>query len=57
MAKTKPPLGIKPRAIHDRERACAILHAMIRYSAAGKTVPSIWRDEVRDLFGTLVGSD
>ena len=57
MDKKKPPLGITPRSIHDRHRACHILNAMMRYSRAGKTIPLAWRQELRDLYTTLTSGD
>lgn len=51
----KPPVGIKPRYIHDGERLCEILNAMDRYSKASKHIPGEWIDELRDLINELIG--
>ncbi|CAJ0701612.1 hypothetical protein LMG19089_02882 [Ralstonia edaphis] len=45
----KPPLGLKPKHIHDKERAEEILAAIDRYVAARKVVPAEWIDELRAL--------
>ena len=45
----KPPIGIKPRYIHDCERMIEILDAMERYSEAQKRIPVEWIDELKDL--------
>ena len=51
----KPPLGIKPRYIHDGERVREILNAMDRYSKASKHIPGEWIDELGDLINELIG--
>ncbi len=43
----KPPLGIVPKFIHDRQRASQILEAMNRYIKEGFAIPSEWVDELR----------
>lgn len=45
----RPPIGIKPRYIHDEERKQEIMDAMVRYSNAFKPIPVEWLDELRDL--------
>ena len=47
----KPPLGIKPRYIHERERMFEILDAMERYAEAQKRIPAEWIDELKYLIG------
>lgn len=42
----KPPLGLVPRSIRDRERCQEILEAIGRYNEAGKPVPSEWLEEL-----------
>jgi len=49
--KEKPPLGLLPQSIHDRDRAMAILAAMERYVLADKAIPQEWIDELRNLYG------
>lgn len=45
----KPPVGIKPRYIHDGERIEEILCAIERYTDANMSIPKSWVDELRDL--------
>ena len=45
----KPPLGIKPRAIWEKERIDEILKAMKRYSDADVRIPAEWVDELYKL--------
>lgn len=45
----KPPLGLKPRYIQDRERLIEILEAMLRYANAAKVIPDAWDDEYDDI--------
>lgn len=49
MTETKPPLGLKPRHIHDETRVSEILDAVRRYYFAGKLVPREWLVELREL--------
>ena len=46
----KPPIGLKPRWIHDSERAKEILDAMARYTDANMSIPKKWITELQDLF-------
>ena len=41
----KPPIGLKPKEIHDQDRAWEIMAAMERYKKAGKTIPVEWQEE------------
>lgn len=45
----KPPLGLKPRHIHDSERIDEILCAIERYIDASMPIPKSWVNELRDL--------
>jgi len=45
----KPPLGLKPKWIHDRDRALEILDAMGRYIEDGVKVPSEWFEELNEI--------
>ena len=45
----KPPIGIKPRRIHDFQRLTELFAAVLRYMEAEKKVPGEWVDEIRDL--------
>lgn len=44
-----PPLGLKPRYVHDSERLKDIISAMERYSKVSKPIPGVWIDELKDL--------
>jgi len=41
----KPPLGLKPKWIHDQQRQGEIMAAINRYLEAGKTPPKEWAIE------------
>ena len=45
----KPPIGLKPRYIHDGERIDEILRAIERYTDANMPIPRSWVNELRDL--------
>ena len=45
----KPPVGLKPRYIHDGERIDEILCAIERYTDANMSIPKSWVEELRDL--------
>ena len=45
----KPPIGIKPKFIHDSERMEEIMEAMERYSKAEMPIPLEWIVELRQL--------
>lgn len=45
----KPPIGIKPRKIHDFQRLTELFAAVLRYMEHEKKVPWEWVDEIRDL--------
>ena len=47
--ETKPPLGLKPRKIHDQDRMNEIISAIERYSEESMLIPKEWTDELRDL--------
>jgi hypothetical protein len=46
----KPPLGLKPKNIHDTVRALDILDAMQRYASANMPVPLEWVLELKELY-------
>ena len=48
-SKVKPPLGVKPRHIHDVERIDDLVSAIARYISAGYAIPSEWVDELTEL--------
>lgn len=41
----KPPLGLKPKHIHDEQRQVEIKQAINRYVEVGKEIPLEWIDE------------
>ena len=45
----KPPIGIKPRWVWERERLVSLEEATQRYVAAGFTVPPEWFEEFIEL--------
>ena len=45
----KPPLGLKPKRIHDKNRALEILEAMTRYIEDGSDIPKEWVEELKEL--------
>ena len=53
MNDTKPPIGLKPRWLHDAHRIQEILDAMRRYSDAEIVIPSEWVDELNGLINNL----
>ena len=48
-AVPKPPLGLKPKFIHDKIRIKEILDAMERYSYQRFPIPIEWIEELREL--------
>lgn len=43
------PLGLKPKAIHDKMRMLEVLEAIHRYVKADKKFPYDWHEEYREL--------
>jgi hypothetical protein len=50
----KPPLGLRPRFIMERNRMIEIFEAMLRYVDADKKVPKKWRKELNELLTSLL---
>jgi len=46
MNELKPPLGLKPKQIHEEQRVAEILKAIYRYKISKKSVPKEWIDEL-----------
>lgn len=44
-----PPLGLKPKYIHDKTRIKEILDAMERYSERRFPIPIEWVEELKEL--------
>jgi hypothetical protein len=51
----EPPLGLKPKKVHDEERLIEIVDAMYRYVSAGHTIPAEWFAEAQFLNGQMEG--
>ena len=47
----KPPLGIKPKFIHDEQRREELKQAINRYFEANKPIPMEWIEEYNELVG------
>ena len=45
----KPPLGLRPKFIVERNRMIEIFEAILRYIDAGKKVPKKWVKELNSL--------
>lgn len=48
-AEKKPPIGLKPRWVHDGDRIADIKDAITRYIYEKKDIPWEWIDELRDI--------
>ena len=55
--ETMPPLGLKPRKIHDRDRMNEIISAIERYSEALMPIPKEWTIELRELANPRIFKD
>jgi hypothetical protein len=49
----KPPIGVKPRNLHDEERANALDEAMVRYLNEDLPFPIEWAVEWNELRARL----
>ena len=49
----KPPLGVKPRHLHDTERIDEIGEAILRYLSEDYAIPLEWVEEYNELVGRL----
>lgn len=45
----KPPLGVKPKYIHDALRKKEIAKAIIRFAEVQKAIPIAWIEEYNEL--------
>lgn len=50
---SRPPIGVKPRNLHDEERANALDEAMVRYLNEGLPFPIEWATEWNELRARL----
>jgi len=41
----RPPLGLKPKWLHDEQRLAAVTGAISRYTETKKEIPSEWLEE------------
>jgi hypothetical protein len=48
-ATERPPLGLRPREIAERERAIEIGQAIGRYGAVAKSIPPEWIEEYNEI--------
>lgn len=55
--RRKPPLGLKPKWIHESNRIAEIEAAVARYSTGGQEVPLEWAQELSELRGARVGTE
>ena len=49
MDNNKPPIGLKPRWLHETNRIQDIIDAIKRYSEAEEPIPTEWVDELKEL--------
>lgn len=47
--REKPPIGLIPKYVRDKERMIEIIDACMRYTSANKTVPLKWLEELYQL--------
>lgn len=52
--ENKPPLGLKPKRIHDAERSTEIMRAVLRYEDQWMTVPVEWLAELHAILGSQI---
>lgn len=50
---TKPPLGLRPRTVHDAHRIYEIHQAIKRYTDAYYAIPIEWITEYNELIARL----
>jgi len=48
-ANSCPPLGVKPRWLHEEDRLRELHEAMMRHKDAGEPIPRDWITEYNDL--------
>lgn len=53
MAQDRPPLGLRPKRISDKERIQEILEAMTRYNNQLEPIPRSWPTELEQLLFPL----
>lgn len=52
----KPPLGLKPKLVHDEQRLFEVSGAIGRYFIAGLPIPVEWVEEYNQLVKSLKGA-
>lgn len=50
---TKPPLGVMPRKMWDKQRQKDLADAMVRYLEAGMKIPAEWIEEYNEISDRL----
>ena len=53
----KPPIGLKPRFIHDASRLKEITEACSRFMEASYPIPTEWIDEYNEIVGRMRSGD
>jgi hypothetical protein len=48
-----PPLGLKPKKLHDKQRLIEIINAMYRYVSTDNVIPAEWFAEAQYLNGQM----
>ena len=51
MIDEKPPIGVRPRFIHDEQRAEELSNAMMRHIQVNRKIPTEWLEEYNELVG------
>ena len=47
--KKQPPVGLKPRWLHEEQRLKEVKEAILRYIDAGVAIPKEWMEEYEEL--------
>ena len=51
--REQPPLGLKPKYMHDEQRLDDITSAIMRYMSVNKEIPEEWIKEYNELCRNL----
>lgn len=54
MIDEKPSIGVKPRFIHDEQRAEELSGAIMRYIQANRRIPTEWLEEYNELLKKIM---
>ena len=47
----RPPIGVRPRYVHDQSRLSELFQAVLRYMTSGCAIPQEWIEEIDELMG------